>query len=45
MSAIPGWQLMRDLHRVGVELMKIVVLHMTRVSLIGSSATCAVLPG
>lgn len=37
MSAIPFGQLMRDLHRVGAELMVlIVVLHMTRVFLTGS---------
>jgi ubiquinol-cytochrome c reductase cytochrome b subunit len=37
MSAIPYGQLMRDLHRVGAELMVlIVVLHMTRVFLTGS---------
>lgn len=37
MAAIPYGQLMRDLHRVGAELMVlIVVLHMTRVFLTGS---------
>lgn len=37
MSTIPYGQLMRDLHRVGAELMVlIVVLHMTRVFLTGS---------
>ncbi len=37
MSAVPFGQLMRDLHRVGAELMVlIVVLHMTRVFLTGS---------
>ncbi|GEM_PF-46367 len=37
MSSIPYGQLMRDLHRVGAELMVlIVVLHMTRVFLTGS---------
>ena len=37
MSAIPFGQLMRDIHRVGAELMVlIVVLHMTRVFLTGS---------
>lgn len=37
MAAIPFGQLMRDLHRVGAELMVlIVVLHMTRVFLTGS---------
>lgn len=37
MTAIPFGQLMRDLHRVGAELMVlIVVLHMTRVFLTGS---------
>src|SRR5581483_8755303 len=40
MSAIPYGQLMRDLHRVGAELMVlIVVLHMTRVFLTGSFKT------
>lgn len=42
MSAIPFGQLMRDLHRVGAELMVlIVVLHMTRVFLTGSFKTPA----
>lgn len=37
MSAVPFGQLMRDLHRVGAELMVlVVVLHMTRVFLTGS---------
>jgi quinol-cytochrome oxidoreductase complex cytochrome b subunit len=37
MAAVPFGQLMRDLHRVGAELMVlIVVLHMTRVFLTGS---------
>lgn len=42
MAAIPYGQLMRDLHRVGAELMVLlVVLHMTRVFLTGSFKTPA----